>query len=91
MKIAIPTETREHETRVAASPQMIKKLVDMGVEVTVQAGAGAGSAMTDAALKEAGASIADGPEATLKSADLVLKVASGPYGSARITRGSHAK
>ncbi len=75
MKIAIPTEIREHETRVAASPQMIKKLVDMGIEVAVQAGAGAGSAMTDAALKEAGATIADGVEATLNGADLVLKVA----------------
>ncbi len=75
MKIAIPTEIREHETRVATSPQVIKKLVDMGVDVTVQAGAGARSAMTDAALKEAGATIADGVEATLKVADLVLKVA----------------
>lgn len=75
MKIAIPKEIREHETRVAASPQMIKKLVDLGAEVTVQAGAGAASAMTDAELREAGAAIAEGVEATLKGADLVLKVA----------------
>ncbi len=75
MKIAIPKEIREHETRVAASPQMIKKLVDMGADVAIQAGAGAGSAMTDAELREAGATVTDGVEATLKGADLVLKVA----------------
>ena len=75
MKIAIPTEIREHETRVAASPQVIKKLVDLGIEVAIQAGAGAESAMTDDALKEAGATIVDGVDATLKGADLVLKVA----------------
>ena len=75
MKVAIPKEIREHETRVAASPAMVKKLVEMGVEVAVETGAGASAATPDAAFAEAGASIAEGAEAVHAGADLVLKVA----------------
>jgi NAD(P) transhydrogenase subunit alpha len=75
MKIAIPKETREHETRVAASPQMVKKLADMGVEVAIEAGAGTASAMSDQALEAAGATIAADARAALAGADMVLKVA----------------
>ena len=59
MKVAIPKEIREHETRVAASPAMVKKLVEMGVEVAVETGAGASAATPDAAFAEAGAKITD--------------------------------
>ena len=75
MKIAVPKEIREHETRVAASPQMVKKLADMGVEVAVETGAGTASAITDAALEAAGARIAADARAALAGADMVLKVA----------------
>jgi NAD(P) transhydrogenase subunit alpha len=75
MKIAIPKEIREHETRVAASPAMVKKLADIGVVVAIEAGAGASAATTDEAFAQAGATIADSAEAALSEADVVLKVA----------------
>jgi NAD(P) transhydrogenase subunit alpha len=75
MKIAVPKEIREHETRVAISPLVVTKLTDMGLDVVIEAGAGHKSAMTDAALVEAGATIADDAQATLDGADMVLKVA----------------
>ena len=47
MKIAIPRESREHEKRVAATPDTVKKLVSLGATVTVQSGAGDGSSIAD--------------------------------------------
>ncbi|MDP6953634.1 MAG: NAD(P)(+) transhydrogenase (Re/Si-specific) subunit alpha, partial [Alphaproteobacteria bacterium] len=75
MKIAIPTEIRENETRVAASPAMVKKLVGMGLDVVVQSGAGLAVSTPDDAFVEAGASIAADAAATYDGAALVLKVA----------------
>jgi NAD(P) transhydrogenase subunit alpha len=74
MKIAIPKERRPGETRVAGSPDLVKKLVGLGFEVIVEKGAGAGAMFTDAAYKDAGAVIAKDAESTLKSADMVLKI-----------------
>jgi len=74
MKIAIPKERRPGETRVAASPDLVKKLVGLGFEVVVEKGAGAAAMFTDAAFKEAGATIAKDAENTLKSADMVFKI-----------------
>jgi NAD(P) transhydrogenase subunit alpha len=74
MKVAIPKEIREHETRVAASPAMVKKLTDIGVVVAIESGAGGGAKTTDEAFAEAGATIADSAEAAFSDADVVLKV-----------------
>jgi proton-translocating NAD(P)+ transhydrogenase subunit alpha len=74
MKIAIPKERRPGETRVAASPDLVKKLVGFGFDVTVEKGAGANAAFTDAAFKEAGATIAKDAATALKTADMVLKI-----------------
>ncbi len=74
MKIAIPAETDATETRVAATPETVKKLVALGAVVAVQAGAGAGSRITDAEYEAAGASLAPDAAATLADADVVLKV-----------------
>ncbi|MCH8167816.1 MAG: Re/Si-specific NAD(P)(+) transhydrogenase subunit alpha [Proteobacteria bacterium] len=74
MKIAIPRETREFETRVAATPETVKKFAALGAELVVQAGAGAGANIPDQAYRDAGASIAKTFAATLKGADVVLKV-----------------
>ncbi len=73
MKIAIPKEG-QGETRVAASPEVVKKLVGLGFSVTVEKGAGAQAAFTDDAFKEAGADIAKDAASALGSADLVLKI-----------------
>ena len=75
MKIAIPRERRPGERRVAASPQTVAKFAALGARVTVEAGAGEGSAVSDAQFADAGAEIAAGAEAAWSGADLVLKVA----------------
>ena len=72
MKIVIPKETRAGETRVAASPQVIQKLVGLGYDVAVEKGAGEGASVSDDVYKAAGASIATG--AAVKTADIVLMV-----------------
>ena len=72
MLIGVPTETAPGETRVAATPETVKKLKTQGHTVCVQAGAGLAASITDAAFVAAGAEIADA--ATALAADLVLKV-----------------
>ena len=74
MKIAVLKERRPGERRVAASPETVKKFTDLGCSVTVEAGAGEGAALADAVFEEAGAKIAASPAATVKGADVVLKV-----------------
>ena len=74
MKVGVPKERREGETRVAVSPDSVKKLVALGFDVSVEAGAGAGASFSDDLLREAGASIADSAAAVLGDAKLVLKV-----------------
>ncbi|MGB3809879.1 MAG: Re/Si-specific NAD(P)(+) transhydrogenase subunit alpha [Parvibaculum sp.] len=74
MKLAIPRERQDGETRVAASPETVKKLVALGLDVTVEAGAGAQASVSDALYQEAGAKIAATEAEALKDADLVFKV-----------------
>lgn len=74
MKIAIPKECRPGEKRVAASVDVVKKLVGFGFDVIVEKGAGIDAAIPDDDFKAAGASIAKDAAATLKSADVVLKI-----------------
>jgi len=74
MIVAIPKERRPGETRVAASPDTVKKLIDLGLDVVVEKGAGQAAAMTDDAYKAAGATIAKDTKSALEKADIVLKV-----------------
>jgi NAD(P) transhydrogenase subunit alpha len=72
MQIGIPAESRPGETRVAATPETVKKLAARN-EVRVQAGAGAGASIPDAAFQAAGAKLV-GSAADAFSAEIVLKV-----------------
>jgi len=74
MKIAIAKERRAHESRVAASPETVRKLIDLGYEIVVEKGAGLGSDIPDQAFKDAGADVAASAAAALKDADILLKV-----------------
>lgn len=74
MKIAIPKERRPHEHRVAATPETVKKFVSLGLEVIIEAGAGLSAMFPDADYAAAGATLAPSLTATLKDADIVLKV-----------------
>ncbi len=73
MKISVPKERRPHERRVAASPDSVKRLVGMGLEVVVESGAGAGATFADDAYKAAGAGIV-GEGQALGAGEIVLKV-----------------
>ena len=68
MKVAVPKERRKHETRVAASPETVKKIVALGLEVVVETEAGQGASISDAAFEAAGARIASNAAETLKDA-----------------------
>jgi NAD(P) transhydrogenase subunit alpha len=72
MLIGVPAETAAGETRVAVTPETVKKLVASGHTVRVQSGAGVAASVTDAAYQTAGAEITD--PAGAFSADMVLKV-----------------
>jgi NAD(P) transhydrogenase subunit alpha len=72
MKLGIPKETRPNETRVAATPETVKKFKGLGLEVLVEAAAGAGAHISDSDYAAAGASIVSAREAL--AADIVLKV-----------------
>ncbi|MEQ9176540.1 MAG: NAD(P)(+) transhydrogenase (Re/Si-specific) subunit alpha, partial [Alphaproteobacteria bacterium] len=54
MRIAIPKERRAGETRVAVTPDSIKKYIALGAEVVVEAGAGAGAPLPADARTPAG-------------------------------------
>ncbi|RCX10053.1 Re/Si-specific NAD(P)(+) transhydrogenase subunit alpha [Extensimonas vulgaris] len=72
MRIGVPAETMPGETRVAATPETVKKLCAQGHQLCVQAGAGIAASVPDAAYQAAGAEIVDA--ATAFGADVVLKV-----------------
>ncbi len=74
MKVAIPKERRAQERRVAASPETVKKLKGLGLDVIVESGAGAGASYPDQLYADAGAVIGHDPKALLGDADIVLKV-----------------
>ena len=74
MRIGVPKEIVPGETRIAASPDSIKKFTALGVEVLVESGAGAGAQMSDELLAEAGAHIVVDAKSVYADADLVTKV-----------------
>jgi NAD(P) transhydrogenase subunit alpha len=74
MLIAIPAETNPAETRVAATPETVKKFISLGAQVKVQAGAGVKSGILDADYAQAGAEIAQSGAFAVKDADIVLRV-----------------
>lgn len=73
MQIGIPRETHDGETRVAATPETVRKFVAQGHQVVVEAGAGRAACITDGDYEAAGARLADAGAAL--GAELVLKVA----------------
>ncbi|TXI09851.1 MAG: Re/Si-specific NAD(P)(+) transhydrogenase subunit alpha [Polynucleobacter sp.] len=72
MRIGVPLETQANETRVAATPETVKKFIGQGHTVIVQSGAGISSSQPDSAYEAVGATIGSVGDAL--GADLVLKV-----------------
>lgn len=72
--VFVPKEIVPDETRVAAVPETIKKLVKEGFEVTVEKGAGAGAFIADSEFESAGAKLGADVAALFGASDVVLKV-----------------
>ena len=72
--IAVTRERRADETRVAAVPETVKKLIAAGFTVTVEAGAGTAASYQDADYAAAGATIVKTAKEALGKADIVFKV-----------------
>lgn len=71
MRIGVARELEPGETRVAATPETVKKMKALGADVAVEPGAGANAGIPDAEFTTAGAAVASG---AVKDADVVLKV-----------------
>ena len=72
MRLGIPRETRDGETRVAATPETVKKYVAAGHQVLFERDAGLAAHFDNASYEQAGAVLTDANEAF--AAELVLKV-----------------
>ncbi len=72
--LAVTKERRAGETRVAVTPDAAKKLIALGLEVVVEAGAGLAAAAADADYEAAGAKLARGAAEAAAGADILLKV-----------------
>jgi len=75
MKISIPKEIVQDETRVAATPQSVKELIKAGYEVNIETGAGTSSFFSDDNFKNAGANIVSSSNELYKDSDMIIKVA----------------
>ncbi|WP_260596684.1 NAD(P) transhydrogenase subunit alpha [Sphingomonas endolithica] len=73
MKIAVLKEQAAGESRVAATPETVKKFIALGAEMAVEAGAGVAASCADADYAAAGAKLGD-RAATLSGADIILGV-----------------
>lgn len=74
MDIALPTEIKTAEKRVALTPDACRKLIQAGHKVTVQAGAGIGAGFHDDLYLEAGCHLASTAKATYQAGELIVKV-----------------
>jgi NAD(P) transhydrogenase subunit alpha len=72
--VFIPRERRQGETRVAATPETVKKMAKAGLDVLVERGAGEAAYFSDAEYEAAGARLEDDAARGWSAADLVLKV-----------------
>lgn len=73
MRIGIPAETHAGETRVAATPETVKKMLSAGHQVWVQSGAGVSASIPDLEYQTAGATVTSAAEVYVQ-AEIVLKV-----------------
>ena len=74
MRIAVPTEIKNHEYRVGLTPASVRELVNHGHQVWVQAGAGAAIGLGDGAYRAAGAQIAADAAEAFARGEMVVKV-----------------
>jgi NAD(P) transhydrogenase subunit alpha len=86
MKLFVPRENSPGEHRVAAVPDTVKKLVELGLEVLVESAAGDGSGYSDADYQAAGAKIADDRRGALAEADIITVLNALPAAEAKLLK-----
>ncbi len=74
MKIGVPKESYKGESRVASTPDVVKRIIDLGYQVTVEKQAGKFANFSDQQYIDAGAEIVDTCESVWNDSDLILKV-----------------
>src|SRR5690349_13565394 len=74
MKVGIPAEVKPGERRVAAAPAAVRELVRAGVDVLIEAGAGAGSHISDDQFAAEGAAIVPDAASVWSDANMIVKV-----------------
>ncbi|MGZ8810236.1 MAG: alanine dehydrogenase [Thermoanaerobaculia bacterium] len=74
MRIGVPTEIKDNESRVGMTPSGVRDLTSDGHTVYIQKGAGTGSGFSDDEYKTAGGKILPDPDAVYKEADMIVKV-----------------
>lgn len=74
MLIAVPAETLTNERRTALTPESVKKLVKLGLEVLVESGLGKESGFADSEYQDAGATLSSDRNQVLSTGDIVLRV-----------------
>ena len=74
MIVSILKEISKNENRIAVTPQTVKELINKGLTVRVESGAGDFSFISDSDFKEAGAEICPNPSSAINGSDLIAKV-----------------
>ena len=74
LTLGIPKEILAGERRVAATPEVVRKMISAAAKVVVETGAGRGSFFTDDEYKAAGAELVADAEQVFARSDLILKV-----------------
>jgi len=78
MKIAVTKEVHKGETRVPLVPATVKKIADLGAEITIESGLGESCGFADTAYEEAGAKVNSNREELLQTSDIVLRLRKPP-------------
>jgi NAD(P) transhydrogenase subunit alpha len=78
MRVFVPREIQNGETRVALVPDAVKRLVGLGAQVSTETGLGASVSISDQAYQDAGAQVTGDRQGALRSADVVLRVRKPP-------------
>src|SRR5690348_9004902 len=74
VKVGVPREIKADEYRIAMTPAGVREMVEHGHEVLIEAGAGEGSALSDAEFESQGARLLPGPAEVFGEAELIVKV-----------------
>jgi NAD(P) transhydrogenase subunit alpha len=74
VRLAVPSESRPGERRVATVPDVVTRLAATGVDTSVQAGAGTKASFSDESYAEKGASVVEDPAALMADAHVIARV-----------------